>query len=969
MDDDRPPPKRIPLHRLTLACSLALGAIGAFVLIGGLFGLYPFYWHEPAMRPLTAVLFLLLAATFFAIDSEGRSRLSTRTVGVTVIVATALFSVLPRIGLLPEGWVLGPLTTVIFALTGLALLVRCGHVGGFCTTEWLGLVIAVLSGSAVLAELFDVQHDSPIFGMTGTAPETGVAGMLVAMLLAAAAPRGHLLALFRDSGPGGRILRRLLPIPLFLLPALAWLRLKGEDLGLYGTREGVVYLVTLAFAAVIVIATLAAAGVRREDLARRAEEVRRREQAVLLDSIIRGSGDAIFVKDAEGRYLLANPAMLSILGLDESEVLGHTDAEFLSPDEAGATHGADKRVMARGETLRIEETFSFSGNEERVLLTTRSPLRAADGSITGVISVAHEVTEQRRLQRAIDWQTTHDTLTGLANRSLLRDRLAQALPLAERRNLGVALLALDLDMFKRINEDLSYAAGDLLLAEIGRRIVSCVRGGDSVARVYGDEFVIVLSEVEGRAWVEEVVRRIIAAVAVPWRHGDDEVVLGASIGVSLFPVDAKDANELERNAEVAMHRAKELGKNRYEFYELAVRSDPARRIDRERDLRHALESGELVLHYQPKVDIRSGMIAGAEALVRWQHPVRGLVTPGEFLPLAEDSGLIVPISEWVVREGCAAVKRWRDEGLDTGPVALNLSGRQLMDAGLAARLATIIGDSGAAHGAIELEVTETSVLRDQEETARILYRFHEMGIKLALDDFGTGYSSLAFLRKFPISCLKIDRSFVRDIHTDPGDAAIARTVIAMAHALKLYAIAEGVETGAQLRYLHHHGCDQFQGYLFSQAVPAEEFVAMVAEGRTLDLEANGISTRHTLLLVDDEEGVLSALKRLFRRDGYRILTASSGNEALRVLAEEDVQVIISDQRMSGMSGAELLGHITDLYPDTIRIMLTGYTQLDAVIDSVNRGAIWKFLTKPWEDTSLREQVRDAFLQHEAKYGR
>ncbi|MDQ5905683.1 MAG: hypothetical protein QG590_164 [Pseudomonadota bacterium] len=742
---------------------------------------------------------------------------------------------------------------------------------------------------------------------------------------------------------------------------LGWLRYTGEYAGWYGDHEGVVYMVASATVVALVTALYGGHVVRRLD-----REAKRQMQ--LFEKVIEGTEDAIFVKDREGRFLLVNHVIAQATGLSREELIGKRDEDVLPGNDIALLNLSSQRVLEHGESLTVEENLDFAG-VRRSFLSTKTPLRSAQGKINGLICIAREITQQKRHQAELEYQATHDALTQLANRSLLRDRLCQALAGAERHKYMVALIAIDLDAFKRVNEELSFEAGDQLLRVTASRIGECVRHGDTIARVYGDEFIVMLAEAGGKDYVDEVARRILATISRPWSCDGIEVVLNASAGISLYPSDSTSADDLERHAEMALYRAKELGKNRHEFYHLQSGGGSIRRLDRERELRHALEAGELVLHYQPKIELESGQISGAEALIRWQHPTRGLIGPSDFISLAEDNGLIVPISEWVFTEACATIKRWYAAGLDPGPVAVNLSGRQLQEAMLADRLARIIGDANMENGAIELEVTETSVLRDQEETARILHRFHDMGLKLALDDFGTGYSSLSFLRKFPISSLKIDRSFVRDIHTDPNDAAIARTVIAMAHALKLHAVAEGVETAAQLRYLHHHHCDEIQGFLFSKAVPADEFEAMIANGARLDLEALGVSIQRRLLLVDDEDGVLQSLKRLFRREGYAILTAGSATEALRLLGENEIQVIICDQRMTGMNGTDLLARVAEIYPETIRIMLTGYTELQSVMNAINRGAIYKFLTKPWDDEALREHVRDAFLHYEAKYGR
>jgi len=948
-------------QRFLLAGGLLVVAGALAILAAWGLGVYPPAGAVKFTKPASAAMFLLLGAALATCGwpplAAGHRLRAALAVCVLAVAAYAAGGLLGFYALAAQP---GVHAAVLVATGGLGLLLLSAGVRGQ-PGEWLGVAMIVHGMLIHFAHLFDVDSYSLLFGDGGTAIPTAILGLTSGALLVAAHGDGLLVNLIGDDGIAGALMRRLVPILFVSVPLLGWLRFTGEYAGWYGDHEGLVYMVGSATLVALATAVYGASVVRRLERAAR-------KQTQLFEKVVEGTEDAVFVKDRSGRYLLANRVALRNIALPREQLLGRRDDEVMAAADAEALRVSDRRVIESGENLVVEESLDFPGGR-RTFIATKIPLRSARGEIEGLICVARDITEQKRHQAELEYHSTHDQLTGLANRSLLRDRLAQALALAERHGHLAAVVVLDLDAFKRVNEDLSYEAGDQLLRRLALRIAGCLRRGDTVARVYGDEFVAVLGEVTTRDYVDEVVRRILQAISEPWQYEGHEVVLGASAGISLYPSDAQTADELEKHAEMAMHRAKELGKNRHEFFRSTTARDEGRRLDRERELRHALESGELVLHYQPKIELESGFIAGAEALIRWQHPQRGLLGPDQFIPLAEDSGLIVPISEWVIAEGCAAIGRWRAAGLDTGPIALNLSGRQLQDAELARRLQRIVADSGIPPGALELEVTETSVLRDQEETARILHGFHEMGIRLALDDFGTGYSSLSFLRKFPISCLKIDRSFVRDIHSDPGDAAIARTVIAMAHALKLYAVAEGVETAAQLRYLRHYRCDQMQGFLFSRALPGNEFAERVAGGAGLDFTALGIAVQRCLLLVDDEEGVVSALRRLFRRDGYRILSAASGEEALALLAGNEVQVIISDQRMGGISGTELLARVADLYPETIRIMLTGYTDLQSVINSVNRGAIWKFLTKPWEDASLREQVRDAFLQYEAKYGR
>ena len=949
-----------PRQRFLLAGG-ALVALAALVILAAHWaGWYPPPGAVKSTKPTTALMFVLLGA---ALALQGMPVFAHDTVLQRVLgggtLAFAAFALGGKLGFYAVLAAPGPHTLALLITASLGLLLRTERIKGN-PGEWLGVAVMLHAGLVLLSHLFFFEGEySLIFGDLGTTVPTALLALITGALLIAAHPDGFLVGLICDKSMAGALLRRMLPILFVTVLVLGWLRYTGEYAGWYGDHEGIVYMVASATVVALVTALYGGHVVRRMD-----REAKR--QAHLLERVVEDTADAVFIKDREGRYLLANRVALQNIGLTREEVIGKCDEDIMPAEDAAALRVTDLRVIEQGESLSVEEHLNLPGGE-RSFRSTKSPLRAGTGETAGMICIAHDITEHKRHRAELEFHTTHDALTGLANRNLLRDRLSRALVSAERHRQLVALLVLDLDNFKRVNEEMSYEAGDHLLRVLSARLGEVVRRGDTIARVYGDEFVIVLTEVESRAYVEEVVRRILLAVNQPAAHESTEVILGASIGVSVYPDDASTPEDMERHAEMAMHQAKERGKNCYQIFEMKASAQSIRRLDRERELRRALDEGQLVLYCQPKVELESGQIAGAEGLLRWQHPVRGLIGPTDFIPLAEENGLIVPISEWVFAEARTLATRWRAAGLETGPLAVNLSGRQLQDAALAERLASIIADAGP--GAIELEVTETTVLRDHEETARILHRIHEMGIKLALDDFGTGYSSLSFLRKFPVSCLKIDRSFVRDIHTDPGDAAIARTVIAMAHALKLDAVAEGVETVAQLRYLHHHGCDQIQGWLFSKAVPAAEFETMVAEGARLDLEALGISRQRRLLLVDDDAGVLQSLKRVFRREGYGILTANSGEEALAVLGQHNVQVVVSDQRMGGMSGAEMLARVAEIYPETIRIMLTGYTELQSVIDAVNRGAIYKFLTKPWDDRALREHVRDAFVQYEAKFGR
>jgi diguanylate cyclase (GGDEF)-like protein len=398
------------------------------------------------------------------------------------------------------------------------------------------------------------------------------------------------------------------------------------------------------------------------------------------------------------------------------------------------------------------------------------------------------------------------------------------------------VLHLDLDRFKVINDTVGHPIGDRVLKVIAERLNAAVRKGDTVARLGGDEFVVALADLAEVHDVPRVAEKLIAALHPPVVIDGREYFVTASIGVSLHPWDGDDAETLLRNADVAMYRAKEKGKNNFQFYSPAMNAEAPRRLAIETDLRRALERREFLLHYQPKVDLATGRVAGMEALLRWQHPKQGLISPLDFIPLLEETGLIVPVGEWVLRSACAQNRSWQEAGLAPLRVAVNLSARQFKQPGLVEMVGEVLAEVGLDPGLLELELTESILLEHTEESLATLRRFHDMGIHLALDDFGTGYSSLSYLKRFPIDSLKIDRSFIHDVTTNPDDATIARTVIAMAHNLRMTAVAEGVETREQLEFLRSHECDQMQGYYFSRPLAAEAFAQLLADNRCLGTE-------------------------------------------------------------------------------------------------------------------------------------
>ena len=435
---------------------------------------------------------------------------------------------------------------------------------------------------------------------------------------------------------------------------------------------------------------------------------------------------------------------------------------------------------------------------------------------------------RKEAEQDLTFFANHDTLTGLPNRAMFGQRLTQALARAQRSVRMIAVLFVDLDRFKVINDTLGHDAGDQLLQQAAARLRACLREGDTIARQGGDEFVVLVEDMADVAQATGVAQKIIDNVAQPYVLAGQECHVTASVGVSVFPDDALDVATLLTNADLAMYRAKEAGKNNFQFYAAQDNQHTLERLGLETDLRRAIEHGELSLHYQPKINTRSGCITGVEALVRWQHPQRGNVSPAQFIPLAEENGFIVTIDDWVTATACRDACRWAAAGLPVVPVAVNLSARQFGREGLAERIAASLSESGLEARYLELEITESAVMGNAERAVAILDELHAIGVRVALDDFGTGYSSLGYLKRFPVDSVKIDRSFIANLPHDQDDIAITRAVIAMAHSLRLKVVAEGVETEAQERFLREHDCDEMQGYRFGQPCDAAALARLLA---------------------------------------------------------------------------------------------------------------------------------------------
>jgi len=572
-----------------------------------------------------------------------------------------------------------------------------------------------------------------------------------------------------------------------------------------------------------------------EDIAARK---RAEEGLQLRQRAIDASANAIIITSAlPPKYPIeyVNPAFERITGYTAGDVLGRS-CSLLWADDRDQPEIQEILAAARErrETHAILRNYGKNGRMfwSDIYL---APVRDESDEVNHFVVALYDITATKRYQAELEFQANRDTLTGLANRSLLLDRLRQASAYAERYGHPVWVLFLNLDRFKFVNDTLGHRAGDQLLNIVAQRLRDAVRDSDTIARLSADEFVLLLPERTEDNLSPVVVQRIMEAIAQPIVIEGYEFVMGCCIGIAVCPGDGSDADTLIKHAGIAMYRAKETGRNNFQFYTPAMNERAMERLRLEGDLRNALEREEFVLHYQPQADLGTGGILGVEALIRWRHPVLGAVSPARFIGLAEEMGLIVPIGNWVLRTACRQSMEWLRAGFGPVRVAVNLSPRQFYQQDLVSTIKDILDETGLAPRLLELELTESMMMNDVEHAVGILHNLKAIGVHLSIDDFGTGYSSLAYLRRFPIDLLKIDQSFVRDLTVDPDDAAIVASIISLAHSLRLKVIAEGVETEAQLTYLQRHGCDYMQGYFFSRPMPAEDCEELLRNRRRVPL--------------------------------------------------------------------------------------------------------------------------------------
>lgn len=683
-------------------------------------------------------------------------------------------------------------------------------------------------------------------------------------------------------------------------------------------------------------------------------------ERLLASVVFTGISDGICITDARQRILLTNEAFTLATGYTAAEVLGQTPA-LLKSGLHGQSFYAD--MWEKVEHYNNWQGEITNRRKDGSLISewlSISCVRDSTGAVTHYVGVFGDLSERKAAAERIQYLASYDTLTELPNRNLFADRLEQSLLSAHRFERGTAVILLDIDRLRLINDTFGPPVGDEVLVEVARRLRLQVREGDTVGRRSGNEFGFIMASLGHQRDALALAQRMLEAIAVPFQIAGQDLVITASIGIAVSPKNGESSEALLKCADAALLRAKQAGRNTFRFYSSEMDADAARRLALEGGLREALNRNELSVYYQPQISLDTGNIVGMEALLRWNSPQLGQISPLEFIPIAEETGLIIPIGEWVLRTACRQTKIWLDVSRLPLRVAVNLSTRQFRQSNLLAIIAEALAESGLPAASLELEITESAFIDDVDDAVLLCRKLKKMGVKLSLDDFGTGYSSLAYISRFPFDKLKIDQGFVRDITENPVNAAIATAAIVMARSLNLAVLAEGVETEAQAAFLRARRCDSMQGFLFSQALPVDEFSPLLLANKRLPMAEMPRESAQTLLLVDDEPNILSSLSRLLRREGYTILTAVSPLVAFDLLARHPVQVVISDQRMPEMSGTEFLSRVRQLYPNTVRLVLTGYTDLESVTGAINQGAIYKFLTKPWDDDQLREQIREAF---------
>lgn len=701
-----------------------------------------------------------------------------------------------------------------------------------------------------------------------------------------------------------------------------------------------------------------------EDISdRKRAEVALRESEEKFRQLADNIPEVFWIADVRMRKLLyLSPVYEKVTGKPVCEAMKRLSSflEIVHPDDELRVRLA-RRAMPRGGDYNIEYRIRCADGSLRWIHEQAYPVRDNEGRIYRIAGIASDITQRKVAEEKLVYLAHYDGLTGLPNRILFRERLGQALGQARRKHLLVGVMMLGLDRFKVTNDSLGHRVGDLLLKQVAERLGGCVQAGDTLGRVSGDEFGFILDDLTGIEEARMAARTVLESFSAPFLLDRGEVYITASVGISLHPTDGDDVEVLIKSADTALHHAKDAGRNNYQFFTSEMNARAQQRMIMANSLRRAFDRSEFRLYYQPKASLNSGVTTGVEALLRWEHPELGLVPPGDFVPLLEETGLIVPVGEWVFSTVCAQIRAWETAGVMPVPVAINLSSRQFLAGGLGSYVRRLLDEYGVDPQFIELEITESVLMANTEDAVHTLQYLESIGVWIAIDDFGTGYSSLSYLRRFPLGAIKIDASFVREITSNAGDAAIVRAIISMANSLGLKVVAEGVETEAQMSFLAANNCDEIQGYYLSQPMNADKCTEWLRTKAQLSHPVAMRGSASTVLLVDDDDDMLVLHMRALSQDGYYILTARDAVEAFDVLSRHQIDVVIADHHMQGMEGVEFLQRVKALHPDTVRIMCSAVADFKTVTDAVNKGEIFRFLPKDADSRRLRLDVREALF--------
>jgi len=717
---------------------------------------------------------------------------------------------------------------------------------------------------------------------------------------------------------------------------------------------------------------IAAADSKTERLLILREGPQQRENAqklLLLRRAVEATSDGVVIvdaKDPKQPMLYVNRAFESMTGYRSGEVIG-LNCRFLQRHDTEQAGLASIRSAIKAGASQVSEVRNYRKDGSMFWNQLRiSPVRDDAGEVTHYIGIQTDISEQKRLESESAYLSTHDSVTGLLKYSGSEARIDDLLQKARLAEQRLVLLYVDLDGFYSINDSMGFAAGDAALKMIGARLCA-LAGSMDVFRTSADEFLVVLSDIDHQVNLLQLGNCYCERIADPLIISATETLyLTASVGVTAFPDFGQTVVELTRQAELATNRAKRGGRDAALVFSNELRAALDDRLLLGTRLRAALAQGEFVLHYQPQVNAQDGAISGLEALVRWNSPEFGLLPPGRFIPVAENNGMILQLGAWVLRAACQQLRVWTDQGFSGFVVSINVSAAQIQRPSFVQDVRSTLLETGIVPSMLELELTESGLMHNAERAVAQMQELKSLGVRLVMDDFGMGYSSLSYLQRFPLDKLKIDQAFVSNIVQGGHDAVLVRAIIAMGQHLGLRVVAEGVETAAQYSFLRSNHCDELQGFFIARPVPPDEIPQLLQKRFLVARNSTEIIERaeRTLLLLDDEDNIRRSLTRLLRRDGYRILEASNAHDAFELLATNRVQVILSDQRMPGMSGTAFLSEVKAMYPDTMRMVLSGFTELSSVTEAINRGAIYKFLTKPWDDDALRTEVLEAFRHHE-----